>query len=239
MRLFDVTTPKTTVDLGGTGTTDVNFNVSNVSGRTARANFAISPVDPAKPSWFSFPPGTEPGFDFTQQNGTTQVHVIVAPTDAAPGSYAFKLRAIDAQDPGRSYDESPTVAFTVKPREKKPFPWLLVVIIVVVLAIIGGVVAYVKQPKKPAQLTVPTAVLGMTYQQGVNPSPLASAGLTSSPANPCPWPPNIIVGTQPAPGQPIAAGGNVVLILGACIPPANLNVNPNITKKINDLPKIH
>jgi hypothetical protein len=54
----------------------------------------ISPVDPAKPSWFSFPPGTEPGFDFTQQNGTTPVHVIVAPTDATPGSYAFKLRAV-------------------------------------------------------------------------------------------------------------------------------------------------
>jgi hypothetical protein len=223
MRLFDVTTPKTTVDLGSSGTTSVVFNVSNVSGRTARANFNIAPVDPAKAAWFSFPSDAAPGFDFSQQNGTTQVQVNVSPQDALPGNYSFKLRAIDAQDPGRSYDESPTVGFTVKPKEIKPFPWWIVIAIVVILAIIGGVIAYVKRPITPPVATTVTVpnVEGYVFTLGVTPPGLAAVGLKST-LGAGRWaclvgPNRIITVTNPPPGAIVPAGSTITLTISpAC-----------------------
>jgi hypothetical protein len=115
-----------------------SFTVSNTSDQPVRGRGQVVAVAPADASWFTVVGNASrpvaPGA--TEQY---PVQLAVPPT-AAPGSYSFRLDAVNEADPDEDTTAGPTVSFEVPAAAAaaKKFPWWIVAVVAAVL--IGAVV---------------------------------------------------------------------------------------------------
>ena len=173
---FSVTAAGGTVKLDDSGEAKAAFTVTNASPRAVTGELLAKPRDPAKAEWFSIV--GESIRDFTPNAAEGVVVKLDIPPGSPPGSYAFRLDAVNENDPDEDYTEGPFVAFDVAPlAPKKKFPlWIPTLVGGVVLSILTGVVVWLLvRDTGPKTLAVP-AVISM--EAGAADSALTHAGFT-------------------------------------------------------------
>ena len=125
-RIFAITAASERVSIGGDGSGEITFTVTNSSARPLRGQLRLRPLGPTKGEWLSIAGETERAFS---PNATQQVVVKVATPPGVPaGKYQFRLDAISVINPDDDFTEGPTVDLEVKATEapKKAFPWWIV-----------------------------------------------------------------------------------------------------------------
>lgn len=153
---FEITAATNSVVLNNSREGVATFTVRNLTRRHVRAVAKVLPLEPNLPavSWISIIPLDGAGVAATtdvrdfQPEATQQYRVRVsAPTNATPGSHAFKLVVAEEINPDENYTESPGVTFTlpdlVRPERYRVSRWLipLVIVVVAVVALIALIVA--------------------------------------------------------------------------------------------------
>lgn len=117
---FTITTPSNAILLGRERRGAAVFTVANQTGRSVRTRVSVSPFAPTPAEWFSidgeverlFAPGAADAFTVR----------IVAPEDAAAGSYAFRLDAVAADRPDEEWAHGPLVGFELQEPPPPPPP---------------------------------------------------------------------------------------------------------------------
>jgi hypothetical protein len=136
---FAISTATTTVRLEAG---EVQFTVTNTSGRPLRARLRAVALQPEAQGWFTAAGETERPFALGE---TQQVTVRLAvPPQTPAGSYAVRLDAAAEDNPDDDSVQGPSVTVEVPPPPpKKPIPWwLLLAAVAVVLLLIGGGAAF-------------------------------------------------------------------------------------------------
>ena len=149
---FDVTAATNTIRLNAQRRGEASFTVFNNSGRALRGRATVVAANPATAPWLTLEGANERDFDVAATQQFT-VH-IVAPPDAAPGVYTFRLDALDVALTDEGLTTGPSVNFEVPPPPPPPPPkpkipwWIWLVIGGVVLLVIIGIVAFLllRQP---------------------------------------------------------------------------------------------
>jgi beta-lactam-binding protein with PASTA domain len=174
---FSVTAAGGAVKLDDSGEAKASFTVTNASSLAVTGELLAKPRDPAKPEWFSIV--GESMRDFTPNAAEGVVVKLDIPPGSPPGSYAFRLDAVNENDPDEDYTEGPFVAFDVAPpaAPKKKFPWWIIVAGgAALLLIVTGVVAWLLlRDPAPKTVAVPT-VIGLSARGAE--SILTNAGFT-------------------------------------------------------------
>jgi hypothetical protein len=115
-----------------------SFTVSNTTDQPARGRGQVTPLAGADPSWFTVVGNASRPFG---AKATEQYPVQIAvPPTAPPGSYSFRLDAVNEANPDEDTADGPSVSFEV-PSGAAParkFPWWIAAVAAVVL--IGAVV---------------------------------------------------------------------------------------------------
>ena len=161
---FAITAAANTVALSDERTGTATFTVFNASGRDllGRATLETVPAGGEHMGWLSIDGQRDRGFAIA---GTDQFTVqIVAPAEAAPGSYTFQLNMVDTHNPDEGFNAGPTITFTVpEPKEepKERPPWLIPLIIGIVALILITVIVIIVLNRGPKAVAVPD-VIGMT-----------------------------------------------------------------------------
>jgi serine/threonine-protein kinase len=174
---FTVTAAGGNVTLDDSREARASFTVTNASSQAVTGELLTKPGEPADPDWFSIV--GESIRDFAP-NATGEVVVkLNVPPEGAPGSYTFRLDAVNEDDPDEDYTEGPYVAFDVAapPPKKRPFPWWILILVgaVVLLIVIGVVVWLLVRDTGPKSVTVPS-VIGQSSRAAS--STLTTAGFT-------------------------------------------------------------
>jgi hypothetical protein len=163
---FAITAASNTVLLDRERRGEASFSVSNLTGRPLRVRARLSSDNAEVLKWLTLAGETERNFAIA---ATEQYTVnILAPAGAPPGSYTFRLDALNVENPDDEFTEGPAVSFTVPapPPPPPPFPWwILVAALVVLLLVGGGVGAYVvffSATPTPGPTLTPTAPPGPT-----------------------------------------------------------------------------
>ncbi|HKQ92218.1 MAG TPA: hypothetical protein VJZ77_16280 [Blastocatellia bacterium] len=125
-RVFAITAASERVSIGGNGSGEITFTVTNSSARPLRGQLRVRPIGSTRGEWLSVAGETERVFS---PNATQQVLVKIATPPGAPaGKYQFRLDAISVINPDDDFTEGPTIDLEVKATEapKKAFPWWIV-----------------------------------------------------------------------------------------------------------------
>jgi hypothetical protein len=134
-----ITAATNRIDLNGERRAETSFTVSNASGRPLRARVRVAPTAPALPDWFGVGGEAERPFP---ADGTQQFTVQIAvPPEAATGSYAFRLDALNLENPDGDYVQGPAVAFEVadKPTIVRARKGYLATLLGTVVGVLAGV----------------------------------------------------------------------------------------------------
>jgi hypothetical protein len=168
-KYFDITTPVTTLALGGTRAGEVMFTIGNATAGAIQGEAIVAPGAGAAAAWF----GVDRPVRAYPVKHTEQALVSIAvPKEAPAGTYTFKLRAqLVGGVPEEDFDDGPEVTFQVPPVPQEPpppprkFPWWILAVIaaVVALIVIGAIVFVVTRPgpspsPSPSPSPTPTPV---------------------------------------------------------------------------------
>lgn len=213
---FTVTAAGGNVKLDDSREARASFTVTNASSQAVTGELLTKPRDPAKPEWFSIV--GESIRDFTPNAAEGVVVKLNVPPESPPGSYAFRLDAVNEDDPDEDYTEGPFVAFDVAepPPKKKAFPWWILILVgaVVLLIVIGVVVWLLVRDTGPKSVTVPS-VIGQSSRAAS--STLTTAGFTvktrSVPVND-PADNGVVQSQDPAAGTAQPPGTVVTITVG-------------------------
>jgi hypothetical protein len=140
--IFAITSAVDTVPLDGRRG-EITFTVTNSTGRPLRGRAVAIPLGNTKKEWLTL--GGESERDFSS-TGTQQFTVnFVAPPDAAPGKYPFRLDVLSVVNPDEDFTEGPAVTAEIGasplPPPKPSFPkWIIPVVLLVLL--VGGVLTW-------------------------------------------------------------------------------------------------
>jgi beta-lactam-binding protein with PASTA domain len=172
---FSVTSAGGNVKLDDSGEAKASFTVTNASSRAVTGELLAKPREPAKPEWFSVV--GESIREFTPNAAEGVVVKLDVPPGSAPGSYSFRLDAVNEDDPDEDYTEGPFVGFDVAaPPAQKKFPWwILIVAGAILLILIGVIVWLLVRDSGPKSAAVP-AVMSMSARAAD--STLTNAGFT-------------------------------------------------------------
>jgi beta-lactam-binding protein with PASTA domain len=172
---FSVTSAGGNVKLDDSGEAKASFTVTNASSRAVTGELLAKPREPAKPEWFSVV--GESIREFTPNAAEGVVVKLDVPPGSAPGSYSFRLDAVNEDDPDEDYTEGPFVGFDVAaPPAQKKFPWwILIVAGAILLILIGVIVWLLVRDSGPKSAAVP-AVISMSARAAD--STLTNAGFT-------------------------------------------------------------
>ncbi|NIM94243.1 MAG: hypothetical protein GTO18_11100 [Anaerolineales bacterium] len=186
--LFDITAKDPVITLDQDQRGETSFTVTNISGRAWRARAIIVAESPEAQSWLSIEGQADRDFAVA---GTQQYTVrVVAPSDASPGTYTFRLDMAREDVPDEDYTEGPSVAFEVKAVERKPaFPLWMIFVLVGVLVIVGSVIAYLVF-RKPPQGSDSTTTATVTMAPTDTPAPPTD---TPMPPTDTPTPPDLVI----------------------------------------------
>lgn len=209
---FAITTVTNTVCLDAQGRGEAAFTVFNASGRPIRGRARLVPAQPATAAWLTLVGEAERYFPVA---GTQQYAVRIAPPpDARAGSHTFRLDMVGVENPDEQYTRGPTVTFEAPERlQKRPFPWLTLLIIAGILTLAYAVVAAIFL--WPRDVGVPD-LAGQRF-------PDAAATLTAldlRAGGPVEMPSDtvaegVVIASTPAAGAQIGRGSTVTLIVSA------------------------
>jgi beta-lactam-binding protein with PASTA domain len=175
---FSVTAAGGNVKLDESGEAKASFTVTNGSSQAVTGELLAKPRDPAKAEWFSI--AGESIREFTPNGAEGVVVKVDIPPGSPPGSYAFRLDAVNENDPDEDYTEGPFVAFDVAQpaAPKKKFPWWILVLVggIILLAVIGVVVWLLASRDKGPKPVATPAVIGLSARGAE--SILTNAGFT-------------------------------------------------------------
>jgi PASTA domain len=172
---FSVTAAGGAVNLDDSGEAKASFTVTNASSRAVTGELLAKPREPAKPEWFSIV--GESIRDFTPNATDGVVVKLDVPPGSPPGSYSFRLDAVNEDDPDEDYTEGPFVAFDVAaPPAQKKFPWWILIVAGAVLLILIGVIVWLLVRDSGTKSTAVPAVTSMSATAAD--STLKSAGFT-------------------------------------------------------------
>lgn len=117
------------------------FGVTNKSGQGLAGRLSVVPQGEAKKEWFAIQGEGERRFAV----GETQTITVAVkpPAGTAAGSYKFRLRVVNVNDPDNDYTEGPVSGFELKPAgaPRPPFPWWAVAAAAALILVVGGAVA--------------------------------------------------------------------------------------------------
>jgi len=163
------------VKLDDSGGAKASFTVTNASSRAVTGELLTKPREPAKPEWFSVV--GESIREFTPDAAEGVVVKLDVPPGSAPGSYSFRLDAVNEDDPDEDYTEGPFVAFDVAaPPAQRRFPWWILILAGAVLLILIGVIIWLLvRDSGPKSAAVPPVI---SMSAGAAGSTLKNAGFT-------------------------------------------------------------
>jgi beta-lactam-binding protein with PASTA domain len=172
---FSVTAAGGNVKLDDSGEAKAAFTVTNSGTQAVTGELLAKPREPAKAEWFSIV--GESIRDFTPNGAEGVVVKVDVPHGSPPGSYAFRLDAVNENDPDEDYTEGPFVAFDVAGSPpKKTFPWwILIAAGAIMLILIGVIVWLLVRDDGPKAAGVPSVV---SMSGSVAESTLTGAGFT-------------------------------------------------------------
>src|SRR5687768_11514697 len=105
-RVFAITAASDRVSMGGNGSGEITFTVTNSSARPLRGQLRVRPLGSTRGEWLSITGETERAFS---PNATQQILVKVATPPGVPaGKYQFRLDAISVINPDDDFTEGPT-----------------------------------------------------------------------------------------------------------------------------------
>jgi hypothetical protein len=145
--LFHITPASTRVTLDARHKASATFTVTNASGGRMRARANVVVTDASTRNWFRLGEEAEHEFD---ADGTTQYTVEIAvPPDAPAGRYTFRLDVVGVENPDEDYSEGPPVEVVVAGpvKERKPFPWWIILAVVGGVLLVGIILAIVLRPR--------------------------------------------------------------------------------------------
>jgi serine/threonine-protein kinase len=173
---FSVTAAGGAVKLDDSGEAKASFTVTNASSRAVTGELLAKPREPAKPEWFSI--AGESIRDFTPNAAEGVVVKLDVPPGSPPGSYAFRLDAVNESDPDEDYTEGPFVSFDVAASSppKKKFPWWILIVAGAVMLILIGVIVWLLVRDNGSKSSAVPSVISMSA--GAADSALTNAGFT-------------------------------------------------------------
>jgi hypothetical protein len=174
MSSFQVTNPNVRLGPVKPGeSVAVTYTVANLSGGLRRATFRIQVKGEGgafREASAGYSIGGENPSDFAV-GATKQVTVMVAPpAKASPGTSTFRLFVGLVNSEDTDFDVGPEVTYDIAAAEKKPFPWLIVILAVVLLALVGGVLAYLGNRPQPGPSPTPQPIRTINNLCIVNPA---------------------------------------------------------------------
>jgi len=136
MGTFRITSTTTRLDLDAQGRGTLSFTVTNTSGANLRGRASIKTDDGVSPDSFKIAPPNEREFpvDSTEEFAVS----FEAPKAAPPGDHKFKLRMVDPRLTDELGNDSDWVGYKIAEQQKKPFPWLWLIIPAAVLIVAAG-----------------------------------------------------------------------------------------------------
>ncbi len=148
MNIVTIKEVKGVVRCADDGTAEHVFNVKNATNKALQVGMLLSMNEPTRKEWLKIDGPAELDLDVETM---TQVSVkIQAPSDCAPGKYAYRLRVFDPNSPGENFSDGDAVYFEVPEKKekvikkeenvKKPFNWWIPLAIVVGVIVIGGII---------------------------------------------------------------------------------------------------
>ena len=117
---FVITSPTNSVLLGPDRTGQAAFTVSNQTGKAIRVRATPTALDPTQAAWLSVVGPAERDYPI---GGTEQITIaVLVPTDAAAGTYPFRLDVASVINPDDDWANGPVVAFDVPELPVEPPP---------------------------------------------------------------------------------------------------------------------
>ncbi len=154
MNIVTIKEVKGVVTCAEDGRAEQVFNVKNATNKPIKVGMKLSMSEPVSEEWLHIDGPTE---QFLNVEQMTQVSVkIQVPPDCKPGTYNYRLRVFDPDQPGEVFMDGDPVYFEVPVKTdkiiikdddgKKPFKWWIPAAIAAALVVIGGV-AWLLMPK--------------------------------------------------------------------------------------------
>lgn len=176
--LFDITTPSNTLRLDERRQAEATYSVANLSGRLLTGRALIVPDKPEAAAWITIDGESERVFPIAgAQQYTVRLNV---PKNAPPGSYTFRLDALDVSLPDETLVRGPSITFEVpqpEPEQRKFPVGILIILLLVALLIIGGIIALAGRQPEPT----PTPSPSPTPTTADTPTPTATVTPTLTP----------------------------------------------------------
>jgi hypothetical protein len=135
--------PEGPTQINASAATPAAFTVTNTMRDALRGRLSVQKADNAKAEWFALDGDTERMFA-AGESQTVSVKINV-PAGTSAGTYRFRLRVANVNDPDNDTAESPPVALVVAPAAApKPsgFPVWAIILIAVLVVAAAGVGAY-------------------------------------------------------------------------------------------------
>jgi beta-lactam-binding protein with PASTA domain len=172
---FIVTAGVVKVELDDSGAARAPFTVTNSSAQSVKGHLVTKPRRGAKPEWFKV---VDEFRDFAPNAAEQVVVQLKVPSGSRPGSYRFRLDALNVDIPDEDFTEGPFVAFEVAaaPPNGKKFPWWMLILASAVLLIVIGIVVWLLVRDGGTKSQSVPAVISMSA--GVADSTLTDAGFT-------------------------------------------------------------
>ncbi len=201
----------------GSGT--ASFSVTNRAAQGLAGRLSVIPQGDARAEWFVLQGENERRFAIGEtQTATVSVR---PPAGTAPGTYRFRLRAVNVNDPDNDFTESAVSGFEIKPAAPpKPFPWWAVAVAAGLVVVIGGLAAayfilFSGGPVMPrvAEMAVPQAT------QALNDIALDLVVVAEN-RDPAGRDPGTVIDQNPAAGESLTRGQTVTLYVdpGVAVP---------------------
>ncbi|PXA87499.1 hypothetical protein DMC47_31850 [Nostoc sp. 3335mG] len=225
--------PEGPTQIAADGTTPAAFSVNNTTKDALRGRLSVQKADNAKAEWFALDGDTERMFP-AGESQTVSVKINVPPGTTA-GTYRFRLRVANVNDPDNDTAESPPVALTVATAVIPPPPkfpvWAIILIAVLLVAGVGTGLYFLLRPhdvinnqtggggneQTPTQVVMPNLTdpakpldLGTAKQTLLALDPTLDIQTTTPDGTPD-HPAGTVATQDPAAGQPIAKGATVHL----------------------------
>ena len=226
--IFTITAASETAKPDAKGHAEIPLTVTNISGRSLRGRAKVVPQDPAQSGWFKIAGNAERDF---AASGTQQFTVQVdVPPDAKPRKCAFRLDAVSTELPDEEYTQGPSINVPLAggaPAAKPKMPlWLIPLLAVVLLLVLGGGGFLVYEACCTASYVTIPKLAGSTHADAEK--ALLAVGLSvASPDQTIATSdqkPGLVVKSDPAEGQQVAAGSQVTLFIAQATTPQKIPV---------------
>jgi hypothetical protein len=141
LRAFDVTSPSTTITVGGKSSLEVMFAVTNHLDHGVKVRASVIPDGPTDAKWLSL---VEPLKNVSIKQTETFTVRVTLPPGTKPGDYAFKIVVANDANPEEESTEGPAVMLHVGARTKPAFPWWWILIGAGIVALAVGLSFFVR-----------------------------------------------------------------------------------------------